>query len=83
MTAAIQVRTITADDKALLAIALLNAGVKARIRKLNLGLRVVFNGSWESVAAVLNSEGFRFADGREFSRFSFDGNQAFVRYVAT
>lgn len=76
-----QVRTLTATDKALLALALRNAGIKARVRKISNGLRVVFDGSWEGIAAVLNAEGFRHATGGEFSRFSFDGNQAFIRYV--
>ena len=77
-----QVRAFTQEDKLLLAVALLNAGIKARIRKLNIGVRVVFDGSQEAVAAVLNSEGFLHANGGSFDRYSFQGNQAFVRYVA-
>jgi G:T-mismatch repair DNA endonuclease (very short patch repair protein) len=52
------VRKFTKEDKLLLAVALLNAGIKARIKMLNLGARVVFDGSQEAVAEVLNSEGF-------------------------
>lgn len=75
------VRTITAADRMLLALALHSAGIKARIRKFPGCLRVVFDGSWVDVAEVLNGEGFLPATGRPFDRFSFDGNQAFVRYV--
>lgn len=76
------VRAFTKEDKILLAVALLNAGIKARIRKLHIGVRVVFEGSQDEVAAVLNSEGFLHANGGPFTQFSFQGNQAFVRYVA-
>lgn len=75
------VRKFNNEDKILLAVALLNAGIKARIRKLHLGVRVVFDGSQEAVAEVLNSEGFLTAAGDKFGQFSFQGNQAFVRYV--
>jgi hypothetical protein len=75
------VRTLTATDKAYLALVLSNAGVKARIRKIHNGLRVVFEGSYEAIAPILNSEGFRHANGGQFSRFSFDGQQAFIRYI--
>lgn len=75
-------RTLTNSDKALLALSLANAGIKARIRKLPAGLRVVFEGSSQAVADVLNAEGFRHASGESFDRFKFDGNQAFVRYAA-
>jgi hypothetical protein len=77
-----KVRTFGSDDKLLLAVAMLNAGIKVRIRKLRIGIRVVFDGPSENVAAVLNSEGFLNASGCEFGVHSFDGNQAFVRYVA-
>jgi hypothetical protein len=75
------VRKFTKEDKLLLAVALLNAGIKARIRKLHLGARVVFDGSQDAVAEVLNSEGFLHANGGSFGANSFHGNQAFVRYV--
>lgn len=76
------VRKFNTEDKMLLAVALLNAGIKARIRKLHLGVRVVFDGSQDAVAEVLNSEGFLHANGGPFGPTSFQGNQAFVRYVA-
>lgn len=76
-----QVRTLTATDKALLALALRNAGIKARIRKFPTSIRVVFEGSWEAVRSVLNAEGFRFADGNEFGRFSNNGNEAHIRFM--
>lgn len=76
-----QVRKFNKTDKMLLAVALLNAGIKGRIKMLNLGCRVVFEGSSDAVAAVLNSEGFLHASGDAFGPFSFQGNQAFVRYV--
>lgn len=76
------VRKFNREDQMLLAVALLNAGIKARIRKLNLGVRVVFDGSQESVAEVLNSEGFLHANGGAFGPTSFQGNQAFVRYAS-
>lgn len=74
-------RTLTQTDQVLLAAALLNAGIKARIRKIRNGLRVVFDGPSAPVADLLNDEGFLHANGCPFDRFSFDGNQAFVRYV--
>ncbi len=77
-----QVRAFTKEDQLLLAVALLNAGIKARIRKLAIGVRVVFDGAQDEVAAVLNSEGFLHANGGPFTQFSFQGNQAFVRYVS-
>lgn len=76
------VRTLTNDDKILLAAALLNAGVKARIRKLHIGYRVVFDGSYDVVASALNGEGFLAAGGEPFGKFSAQGNQVFVRYAA-
>ncbi len=76
------VRTLNETDKALLAAVLMNAGVKARIRKFPGCYRVVFDGARETVADALNGEGFLAAGGQPFGRFSFDGNQAFVRYVA-
>lgn len=75
-------RKFNKEDQMLLAVALLNAGIKARIRKLNIGVRVVFDGSQEAIAAVLNSEGFLHANGGPFGLHSFQGNQAFIRYVA-
>jgi hypothetical protein len=78
-----KVRTLNDADKALLALALLNADVKARIRKFPTSLRVVFEGPFEPVQAVLNENGFRFADGGLFTRFSFNQpNEVFVRFMA-
>lgn len=76
-----QVRAFNKEDKMLLAVALLNAGIKGRIRMLRLGARLVFEGSQDAVAEVLNSEGFLHASGDAFGQFSFQGKQAFVRYV--
>ncbi len=78
-----QVRYTNTNDKLLLAIVLLNAGIKARMRVIRDGIRVVFLSTIdrEAVAALLNAEGFRFAAGTEFTRFSFDGDQLFVRGV--
>jgi hypothetical protein len=42
----------------------------------------VFEGSQDEVAEVLNSEGFLHANGGAFGATSFQGNQAFVRYVS-
>lgn len=78
-----QIRILNDADKALLAVAFLNADVKVRIRKLRIGYRVVFDGARETVAEVLNSEGFLNAAGNAFGPHSFDGNQAFVRYAVT
>jgi hypothetical protein len=75
------VRKFNKTDKLLLAAALLNAGVKGRIKMLNLGARLVFEGSQDAVTEVLNSEGFLHANGAPFGPTSFQGNQAFVRYV--
>lgn len=77
----IHVRPLTAADRALLALALENAGIKARIRKLRLGVRVVFKGPWQAVAEAINPEGFRHASGHPFEQTSFQGDQAFVRYM--
>lgn len=77
----IMVRRLNDADRALLGVVLLNAGVKARIRKLRLGYRVVFQGAWEPVAEAINPEGFRTAGSERFGRFSFQGQQAFVRYM--
>ncbi|WP_448043757.1 hypothetical protein [Bradyrhizobium liaoningense] len=77
-----RVRTLNDTDKALLVVALLNSGIKARIRKLRIGFRVVFEGSTDAVATVLNNEGFLTASGEQFGRFSFNGaNEVFVRYA--
>lgn len=79
-----RVRQITAADKPNLAIVLLNAGVKARLAVKRGCIRAVIDGEFDraSVAAALNENGFRFAAGREFGRFSFDGQQVFVRGVS-
>ena len=77
-----KVRVFTKEDKLLLAIAFLNAGIKARMKMLNFGVRVVFEGPQSAVMAVLNAEGFLSSSGEAFGVYSFQGNQAFVRYVA-
>lgn len=74
--------SLTTTDKLLIALALKSAGIKARVRKFPSSIRVVFDGSWEAVAAALNAEGYRHANGRAFDRFSFEGQQVFVRGVA-
>jgi hypothetical protein len=83
----IKVRTITKEDKALAALALLNAGIKSRIKMLNHGFRVVFVGDWQIAAEVLNQNGFRFANGGPFYSANcfqdIDPNhgEVFVRYM--
>lgn len=85
---AIKVRKLTKEDKALAALAFLNAGIKARIRMLNHGFRVVFVGDWKVAAEVLTENGFRFANGLGFSTSAqfhdIDPNhgEVFVRYMA-
>lgn len=78
-----KVRFITADDKAALAATLNAAGVTARLRVADGCIRAVVAGDFDraAVAAALNAAGFRFAAGQEFTRFSFDGEQVFVRGV--
>lgn len=75
------VRKFDKSDKSHLVVALLNAGITARIKMLHLGARVVFEGSQDAIAEVLNSEGFLHANGGPFGQHSFQGNQAFVRYA--
>jgi len=74
-------RTVTKDDKILIAAALLNAGVKARLKVIRNGVRVVFQGEWQPVAAVLNNEGYSPAGGGRFGQFNFSQGQVFVRCV--
>lgn len=75
------VRTLTETDRQLLATSLRAAGIKARIRKLHLGVRVVFEGSMDRVIETINAGGFLYASGKPFDRNSIQGNQAFIRYV--
>lgn len=79
-----KVRNINTEDKALLAMTFLNAGVAARLKVTHGAIRAVINGAFDraAVASALNNDGFRFAAGQEFSRHSFDGDQVFVRGVA-
>ena len=83
----IKVRTITKEDKALAALVLLNAGIKARIKMLNHGFRIVFVGEWQTAALVLTENGFRFANGLGFTSSAqfhdIDPNhgEVFVRYM--
>lgn len=71
----------TKEDKALIALALLNEGVKARTKMLPRGFRVVFDGAWEAVARVLNENGFRTTSG-EFGRASCESGEVFVTFKA-
>lgn len=75
------VRTLTQSDKAILAIVLLDAGVKARIRKIRIGFRVCFEGEQTAVLVALNNNGFRDGCGSHFSHLSFNQpHEIFVRY---
>lgn len=78
------VRYITKADKPLLAIVLLNAGVKARLAVQRSCIRAVISGDFDhsAVVSALNEYGFRDASGQAFSRISFQGDQLFVRGVA-
>lgn len=78
-----KVRTLETADKALLAVELLNAGVKARIAKQRIGYRVCFTGPMADVREVLNANGFLTASGDAFTDHSFNGSaEVFVRYAA-
>jgi len=78
------VRYITKADKPLLAIVLLNAGVKARLAVQRNCIRAVISGEFDRTGVVnaLNEYGFRDAAGQAFTRISFQGEQLFVRGVA-
>lgn len=78
-----QVRYITAEDKVLLAGTLHAAGFTYRLRVIRSGIRAVVEGNFDrqALADALNAGGFRFAAGQLFSRYSFNGNEAFVRGV--
>lgn len=81
--AIIKLYRVTKDHKLLIAMALLNAGVKARLRVFPTSIRVCFDGSQEAVLDTLNGLGFRNAAGGEFSRFSFNGpGEIFVHLTA-
>lgn len=88
MAKLIKVRRLNKDDKALAAISFLNAGIKARIKMLNHGFRVVFVGRWQDAAQVLTENGFLFANGMPFTSESqfhdIDPNhgEVFVQYAA-
>lgn len=77
------VRTLTETDRQLLSTSLRAAGIKARIRKLHLGVRVVFEGPMDHAIATINAGGFLYASGQPFDRNSIQGDQAFIRYVRT
>lgn len=79
-----RVRTTTQEDKLFLAGTLHSAGFAYRLRVLRNGIRAVISGEFDRqvLADALNAGGFRMAAGVEFSRFSFNGNEAFVRGVA-
>ncbi len=78
-----RVQKITATEKPLLAITLLLAGAPARLRVQRDCIRAVFAPDFDrqAVADALNAEGFRFAGGQLFNRYSFNGHEAFVRGV--
>jgi hypothetical protein len=76
------VRTLTTLDKSLIGLALLNNGIKARIRRFPTSLRVCFEGSQETVLRVLNDEGFLNSRGGQFTRFNFQDSQVFVYFAA-
>ncbi len=76
------VRALNNSDKVLIAAALLNAGVKARIKKLNIGYRVCFVGDQSAVIEALNNYGFLNAVGGQFDMHSFNQpHELFVRYA--
>lgn len=72
---------ITKADRTRLAELLKAAGIKARIRNFPLCARVVFEGTWQPVAEVLNSNGFLAAAGATWEWSTFQGQQAFVYYT--
>lgn len=76
-------RYITAEDKIFLAGTLHAAGFNYRLRVIRSGIRAVIDGDFDrqALADALNAGGFRFAGGQLFTRYSIDGNQAFVRGV--
>lgn len=75
-------RHLTALDRSYLALALRNAGIKARLRVIRNGIRVVFTGERDAVREVLNAEGYLHANGQAFGPHSFNGaNEVFVRYA--
>lgn len=76
------VRTLTTLDKSLIGLALLNNGIKARVRRFPTSLRVCFEGSQETVLRVLNDEGFLNSSGGQFTRFNFQDSQVFVYFAA-
>ena len=78
-----RVRQITAEDKLFLAGTLHAAGFTYRLRIIRSGIRAVIVGDFDrqTLADALNAGGFRYAAGQEFSRFSFNGNETFVRGV--
>ena len=84
MTRFLKVRTLTAADKALLALSLSNHGVKARIRQFRGSLRVVIiSGTQDDTLAAINDNGFLNPVGEKFTRFSFNGAvEIHVHYMA-
>ncbi len=76
------VRYVNNTDKLLLRAALLNAGIKARVRSFPNCLRVVFEGDKAPMIEMLNNEGFLAAGGIPFGQHSFNGsNEVFVHHV--
>jgi carbamate kinase len=78
-----RIRQITKEDKLFLAGTLHAAGFGYRLRVIRSGIRAVVDADFDrqALADALNAGGFRMAAGVEFSRFSFNGNEAFVRGV--
>lgn len=75
---------VTPADKLVIASLLSKAGIKARIKVINNGLRVVFIGDRDKVAEIINAAGFRNAAGEKFGWSSFEPGmpnewQLFVR----
>lgn len=74
-------RFITANDKDTVATAV--SGVKARIRVIRNGIRVVVSGEFdrEELAASLNAAGLLAAGGAPFTHHTVANGEFFVRHV--
>ena len=78
MAPMIVLRKLNDFDKSYISVALSNVGIKARVRKFNGSIRIVFDGDRDVVIATLNAEGYRRLNG-EITRFSFNGeNELFI-----
>lgn len=76
------VRFTTADDKGAVTAAV--SGVKARVRVIRNGIRVVVSGDFDrmALAASLNASGFLAAGGSPFSHHTVANGEFVVRHVA-